>query len=49
VPARRSLVEVELRHGLVGGDGQRFDLDQVVVEQGDQDAGIEVVRGGPFR
>jgi hypothetical protein len=34
---------------LVGRDGERVDLDQVVVEALDQDAGVEVVRGGPFR
>src|SRR2546426_720673 len=39
----------QLRDRLVGGDREGLDLDQILVELVDQDAGVEVVRGGLFR
>jgi len=37
------------RHALVGSDGDGLDLDEVVVEEPDQLAGVEVVMGGLLR
>jgi hypothetical protein len=38
----------QLRDRLVGGDRERLDLDQVLVELRDQEVGVGVVRGGRF-